>query len=71
MTLEEVEFAMGTPDLVRALRTIGAIQPVRRHGQTLIFDAGAMANVWARFVAGEYEEELAREREHKGKLRRK
>jgi hypothetical protein len=58
LTLEEVVFAIGTPDLVKCLRRIGALVPAKTHGKTLIFDVGAVAAVWGRYLKGEYDAQL-------------
>lgn len=58
LTLEEVGFAMGSADLVRSLREIGALMPAQNHGRTLLFDAGDVARAWAEFRAGKYGERL-------------
>lgn len=58
LTLDEVEFAIGTADLVASLRKIGALMPAKRLGRTLIFDAGGVALVWAKFIAGDYDRQL-------------
>lgn len=54
LTLEEVEYAFGVAELVKSLRKIGALRPAQMVGRSMVFDAGHLAEVWARFTAGEY-----------------
>ena len=58
LTLEELNFAFGTADFVRSLRRIGALVPTRMVGKSLIYDAGDVALVYARFLRGEYDKDL-------------
>lgn len=59
LTLEEVGFCYGNGDLVKSLRAIQALQPAKRLGRTMIFDAGHVAEVWARYIKGEFDALLA------------
>lgn len=58
LTLEEVVFALGSEQLVVDLRRIGALEPALRRRQTILFDAGAVARVWAEVRDGRYDEAL-------------
>jgi hypothetical protein len=57
LNFEEVCFALGCSQLAKELREIGALVP-RRCGRVLLFDAGEVAEAWARFHAGQYEGKL-------------
>jgi hypothetical protein len=62
-TLEEVEYAFGSEQVVEDLRKIGALVPAKRVGRSLLYDAGHLAQVWAEYCAGRYDgklEELGR-----------
>lgn len=58
LTFEEVCFALGSEQLVADLRRIGALEPALRRRQTILFDAGAVARVWAEVRDGRYDEAL-------------
>lgn len=59
LTLEEVVWALGgAKRLVMELREIGALVPAGRCGRLMLFDANAVARVWAEFRAGKYDGQL-------------
>lgn len=58
LTLKEVEFALGGEAMVKDLRRIGALVPAVRRKQTVLFDAAAVAQVWADLRAGDYDDQL-------------
>ena len=58
LNFEEVIFALGAKNLAKELREIGALVPVKRYGRVLLFDAGHVAEVWARYTAGQYDGQL-------------
>jgi hypothetical protein len=58
LTLDEVIFALGTEQLVKELRSINALVPVKRHGRTMLFDVGDVNRVWADFKAGKFDAAL-------------
>ena len=60
LNFEEVAFALGAKNLATELRQIGALVPVKRFGRVLLFDAGHVAEVWARYTRGEYDSRLKR-----------
>lgn len=60
LTLEETDFALGSNQLVRDLREIGALVSTKRIGRTLLFDAGDVAQVWADYRAGKFDEALGK-----------
>lgn len=55
LTLDEVGFAYGSGDLVKKLRTIGALAPCNTIGRTLLFDAGDVSRVWAEWKSGKFD----------------
>ena len=55
MTLDEVSFSYGSSELVKRLRTIGALKSCGTLGRTLLFDTGDVARVWAEWKSGKYE----------------
>ena len=58
LTLSECEHALASPQLVKRLRRIGALTG-KREGQLLLFRADHVAEVAARYLAGEYDAKLA------------
>jgi hypothetical protein len=54
MTLAEVEFAIGSPDVVRELRANGTLVPVRANAssRSLLFAATDVARAWATYEKG-------------------
>lgn len=57
LNLEEVEFALGGEKRVKDLREIRVLQ-CKRDGQSLVFSVGHVADVSAKYMAGEYDELL-------------
>jgi hypothetical protein len=57
LNLEEVEFALGGEKRVKDLRAIKALVG-KRDGQSLVFSAGHVAEVSARYMKGEYDQLL-------------
>ena len=55
LTLDEVAFSYGSPELVKRLRAISALKPCGSLGRTLLFDTGDVARVWAEWKAGKFE----------------
>lgn len=57
LTLEEVNFALGSEQLVKDLRSIRALQGKKR-GQRLEFPTAEVAKVSAEYFAGKYDEQI-------------
>jgi len=58
LTLQEVEFALGSVSLVRELREAGVLVSSGRRRKAELFDAGVVARVWAEFREGKYDGKL-------------
>ena len=59
LNLRELFHALGSQQLVTQLRKIGVLVPVEEETKVQLFDAGHVAEVWARYVRGEYKQLLA------------
>lgn len=57
LNLEEVQFAMGGEKRVKDLRAIKALKG-KRDGQSLVFSAGHVAEISAKYMAGDFDELL-------------
>lgn len=62
LNFEEVCFCYGSPQLATDLRNIEALVPAKKSGRVLLFERGHVEDVCRRFVAGEFDGQLAGER---------
>lgn len=59
MTLDEVNFSIGSVKVVGQLRAIGALRG-KKSGQTLLFPSAHVAEVAAEYFAGKYDEQIGK-----------
>lgn len=56
----EVAHAFGSRKLVLELKRIGALVPVKPGTKTVLYDAAHVAEVWAKYARGDFDELLER-----------
>ena len=60
LTFADVCWSIGSPQLATDLRRCGALVETRRHGRVLLYDVDYLKEVIRRYVAGEFDEALAK-----------